>query len=599
MPTANDVQPTDKSSPLSLRVAGIVCLLGAIALVYAPAAGFAFVNWDDDQYIVENPHVLGGLSWSGVRWAFTTTHVANWHPLTWLSHQLDVSMFGPRPGPPHVENVAWHMLNTLLVLQVLRRLGSSFGFALGMAALFAMHPLRVESVAWVAERKDVLSAAAGLCAVLAYLRYVESPSRLRMAVVAAWQIISLSAKPMLVTLPVLLLILDVGPLQRLTRDDWRTRVWEKRLLIVISAAFCLIAIAAQQSGGALRTIEHHSLLQRAANAGQAYLVYLGQTAWPARLACYYPLREPAYGGAAAAIIVALTIALVWNFRRAPLVAAGWLWYVVALLPVIGLVQVGGQAHADRYTYLPHLGLFAALGVAAARTPLRRFPRLCAATVAIVVVACGLQTARQVATWRDSETLFTHCLAVTGEQALPHFNLGLHCAAHERPVDAENHYRLAIELQSDYPKAHNNLGLLLRQRGDLPGAIDEFRIAVAQQPGFFRALMNLGQAMEQTGRPAEATEALRQAVELEPDDPRAQMIFGRLLGQAGEWTDAEHRLRRALELAPLDPEPLVYLGIIKVRQGDVVEGRRLFEQARDTAGDNEAVRRYAIGQLQQL
>lgn len=584
---------------MRLRVGAIVCLLAAIAFVYAPTAGFEFVNWDDDQYIVENPHVLGGLSGSNIRWAFTTTRVANWHPLTWLSHQLDVSAFGVRSGPPHVENVVWHMLNTLLALQVLRRLGASFGFALGTAALFALHPLRVESVAWVAERKDLLSAAAGLCAVLAYLRYVESPSRLRMALVAAWQIISLSAKPMLVTLPVLLLILDAGPLGRLTRDDCRRRMWEKRSLIVISAAFCLIAIGAQQSGGALRTIEHHSLLQRVANAGQSYVVYLWQTVWPANLACFYPLREPTHGLAAAGSVVAATVGLIWTFRRVPLIASGWLWFVVALLPVIGLVQVGGQAHADRYTYLPHLGLFAAIGVAAMSTPLRRFPAVCLAMIAAIAVALGVQSSRQVATWRDSESLFTHCLAVTGEQALPHFNLGLHLAAEQRFADAETHYRLAIELQPEYPKAHNNLGLLLKQRGELRAAIDEFRIAVAQQPAYFHALMNLGQSLEQTGQVAEATDALRQAVELEPDDPRAQMIFGRLLGQSSQWTDAELRLRRAIELAPHDPEPLLYLGIIKVRQGEVAEGRRLFEQARDAAGNNEAIRNYATQQLQQL
>lgn len=599
MQMASGEPSTSKSLSIFLRVGGIVCLLGAIALVYAPTADLAFVNWDDDQYIVENPDVLGGLSWDGAGWAFTTAHVANWHPLTWLSHQFDVSLFGPSAGPPHVENVLWHMLNTLLVLRVMRRLGASFGFSLGTAALFAMHPLRVESVAWVSERKDLLSAAAGLCAVLAYVGYVESPSRRRMTLVAAWQIVSLSAKPMLVTLPVLLLILDAGPLRRLTRDDWRRRVWEKGLLIVISAAFCLVAIAAQQAGGALRTIENHSLFERAANAGQAYLVYLWQTVWPVQLACFYPLRESAYGGAAAAVVVAATIALVWNFRRAPRVASGWLWYVVALLPVIGLVQVGGQAHADRYTYLPQLGLFVAFGVAAASTPLRRFPVLCAAAVAAIVVALGMQSARQVRTWHDSETLFTHCLAVTGEQALPHFNLGLHFAAQQRWVDAEEHYRLAIKLKPDYPKAHNNLGLLMRQRGDMPGAIDEFRTAVRQQPGFFQALMNLGQALEQTGQVAEATDALQKAVELQPDDPRAQMIFGRLLGQTGQWTTAEQRLRRAMELAPQDPEPLLYLGIIKVRQGEVAEGRRLFEQARDAAGANEAVRQYATRQLEQL
>lgn len=583
----------DDPSPLATRAA-IVCLLLAIAIVYLPVAHFEFVNWDDDQYIVENPRVLDGLTADNIRWAFTTTHVANWHPLTWLSHQLDCTLFGARPGAAHLVNVAWHLLNTLLVIRVLRRLGASAGFALAVAALWALHPLRVESVAWVSERKDLLSAAAGLSAVWAYVRYVEAPSARRMAIVAAWQLVSLLCKPMLVTLPVLLLVLDAGPLGRWHGPEWRSRLLEKWPLVTLSAVFCVVAIDAQHAGGALRSVETLTLGARVANAGQAYLVYLAQSVWPIDLACFYPLSPANLLGAA--IMLVATLALLCYARRLPRVTSAWLWYVVALVPVIGLVQVGGQAHADRYTYLPQLGVLVA-SASLAGVWLRSTRLAGLATLAACVALAGL-TARQVLVWRDSETLFTHCLAVTGEQSVAHFNLGLHLAAQQRTVEAEEHYRRAIALQPHSPKAHNNLGLLIKER-DPSTALTHFRTAVAQQSGYFEGLMNLGQLLEQTGDGPGAIDALRQVVELRPDAPRGHMILGRLLANAGNLSAAESRLQRALELQPREPETLLYLGMVKIRQGDVTAGRRLLEQARDLAGENRAVRELAVRELEKL
>ncbi|MBL8826971.1 MAG: tetratricopeptide repeat protein [Planctomycetaceae bacterium] len=575
----------------------MLLVAAAIAFTYDPVRQFDFVNWDDDQYIVENPRVLGGLTAENIAWAFTTTHVANWHPLTWLSHQLDATWFGARPGPVHVENVLWHILNTWLVLRVLRQLGMSLMGALAITGIFALHPLRVESVAWISERKDLLSACAGLCAVLAYLRYVRQPSAWRMALVAAWQFVSLLCKPMLVTLPVLLLILDDYPLRRWSRPTWRAILGEKWPLIVVSLLFCVIALFAQHAGGALRTIGELPLLDRITNAAAVVFIYLRQTAWPSELACFYPRRVYAWGGAAAVILGLITLAA-WHGRASRHVLfSGWLWYLVALLPVVGLVQVGDQAHADRYTYLPQLGLITMLVVSVGRWLPKRHVQ--AVVVAAVLLMLSWQTSRQVLVWRDSETLFTHCLAVTGEQPLAHFNLGLHLAAHGQPVEAEEHYRRAVALQPVYPKAHNNLGVLLKERGDLPAAVEQFRLAAAQQPGYFAALMNLGQTLDALGDTSGASDALRHAVEAEPLNVRGHTAIGRLLLNQRNLSGAATRLARAIELAPQDPEALLYLGIVRIEEGATTEARTLIERARQLSPHDARVQRVAAEQLARL
>ncbi len=569
----------------------------AIVFSYAPVAHFEFVNWDDDQYIVENPRVLGGLTPDNIAWAFTTTHVANWHTLTWLSHQLDCTLFGARPGPAHVENVVWHLLNTWLVFCVLRRLGAATGTAIIVTGIFALHPLRVESVAWISERKDLLSACAGLCAVWAYLNHVALPTRGRLAIVAGWQVVSLMCKPMLVTLPVLLLVLDFHPLRRLTRQTWHLRLREKWPLFAVSLLFCAIALIAQHAGGALRTFDELPLLDRITNVAAVVFVYLQQTIWPSELACFYPRRIYAWGGAAVLMLILITIGA-WRGRvRRPELLSGWLWYLIALLPVIGLVQVGDQAHADRYTYLPHLGLITMLIVIVGRQlPGRRVQMLLAA---VVLVALPGQTRRQIQVWRDSETLFEHCLAVTGEQPLPHFNLGLHLAAQGKATEAEEHYRRAIALQPHYPKAHNNLGVLLKERGELAAAVEQFRLATEQQPGYFAALMNLGQSLDAMGNTAAASDALRQAVDAEPNNVRGHTALGRLLLNQRNLSGAATRLARAVELSPHDPEALLYLGVLRIEEGSRDEARRLIEQARQLAPHDARVQRVVAEQLARL
>ncbi len=590
---ASSVPPPGRVSAQGDWLWGILLAI-IIAVVYAPVASFEFVNWDDDQYIVENPRVLGGLTLENIGWAFTTTHVANWHPLTWLSHQLDCTLWGSRPGPAHVENVLWHMLNSWLVIRVLRRLGASTWFAVVVAAIFALHPLRVESVAWISERKDLLSATTSLLAVLAHLNYVASPSWRRMATVVGWQVASLMFKPMLVTLPVLLLILDGGPLARLTSASWRQRLLEKLPLVLVSALFCAIAIVAQHAGGALRPLDDLPLIDRITNASAVTFVYLQQTVWPTQLACFYPLKVYGLGGASLLMFAVISVLSLWPSALRRQLSYGWLWYIVALLPVIGLVQVGGQSHADRYTYLPQIGLLVMLVGSTVRwLPNRRIQAVIATAVVGVL---AWQSSRQVLVWRDSEKLFTHCLAVTGEQPLPHFNLGLHLANAGRTTEAEQHYRRAIELQPRYPKAHNNLGVLLKQRGELLSAAEHFRIAIEQQNGYFEALMNLGQSRDALGEPTLAIDCFRQAVDAEPSNHRGHTALGRALLNQGNLTAAATRLGRALELQPHDPEAMLYLGIVKLRQGSRDEGRQLLKKAHQAAAENRLLQQIAADEL---
>ena len=604
------------SRPATIQLAIGMLLVLATFVAYAPVAGFDFVNWDDDQYIVENPHVLGGLTAANIRWAFTTTHLGNWHPLTWLSHQLDCTLFGARPGPAHVENVIWHVLNTLLVWQLVRKRKAESGkparrtefTAVLVAALFALHPLHVESVAWVSERKDLLSAFFGLLAIGAYLRYVERPSLARMFIVAGLQTLSLLAKPMLVTLPALLLILDYWPLRRWSRENLRRVIVEKWPLITVSLLFSLIAVVTQRAAGALQTVEQLPIFMRVIHAAGAYLVYIEQTFWPVNLACFYPLRLddyplawPVVASCLYAVALGMTTRLAWRLRHAfPCLLGGWLWYLVSLLPVIGLAQVGWQAHADRYTYLPLLGVFVPLAcwLSIVATQLPRGRTIVPLASLIVVTLLALQTRRQVETWHNSETLFTHCLAVTGEQPLARFNLGLHLAGQRRFAEAETNYLGAIHLQPIYPRAHNNLGVVLKEQGREAEAIKAFQVAVDQQPDYFEARMNLGQALEARGDAAKALVHFSHAIELRPDDIPAQIALGRALANAGNATAAESRLRTALQQSPAHAEAKFYLALVVIQLGRNDEGRQLLLDAQRVSTDDPRLQELISRHLKQ-
>jgi tetratricopeptide (TPR) repeat protein len=468
-----------------------------------------FINFDDDAYLTANPMVAGGLTPEGLAWAFTTTHAANWHPLTWLSHQLDVTLFGLEPGPHHLVGLAIHAANGILLFLVLTGATGAPWRSFLVAALFAVHPLRVESVAWAAERKDLLAALFTLLSLRAWLAHLRAPSGGRYAPALLLYALALLAKPMAVTFPFLLFLLDWWPLGRV-RPGWRP--WGRpgggppgHLLYLVAEKFPFLLLAtlagavtfeAQRSGGAMRVGLEAGFPLRASNALLSWWRYLSTTAWPRDLALLYPLPEAVppwwhWGGALLALLAVTLLALRLS-RRSPWLGAGWLWYLGTLLPVIGLVQVGAQARADRYTYLPLVGIGLAaawvLAEAAGRLPPRRLTLagLAAAILLVLAAVTRLQTAR----WRDSATLYRHTLAVTARNGIIHHQLANALAAGGDDREAVAHYRRVLAIQPLHVPTHNNLGASLARLGRTEEAAYHFRTALTLDPAYVPALLNL-------------------------------------------------------------------------------------------------------------
>jgi Tfp pilus assembly protein PilF len=549
----------------------LLAALGLAALTaaaFGPACDNGFVSLDDQTYVVGNPHVRKGLTADDIAWAFGTSfHAGNWHPLTWLSLQADATLFGTGPAGFHRTNVALHAANVLLLFLCLLRLTGRLWPSAVVAALFAVHPLRAESVAWVAERKDVLSALFGLLALLAYTGYAAAPAAGRYALVAILFALSLLAKPMLVTLPCLLLLLDWWPLGRVQPlpagkggpgppAPIRALVREKVPLLLLAGASCAMTWQAQRAT-AVSSLEHIPLAARVANALVSYAAYLGQTFWPAGLAPFYPFEGDKLSGAvvalSAALLVAVSAVVVARGRARPYLAVGWLWYLGMLVPVIGLVQVGAQARADRYTYLPLVGIYLltvwGLDELAGRLRLRPAALgLAGAAIAALALLCR----EQVRVWHDDRSLWDHALGVTGENWRALHGVGLADERAGRTAEAIERYRRAIELNPqnadlrgrlgdlwhatghyqearesytaalridpDFAQVHANLGSLLRKLGDREGALEHLRRAIDLEPNSSasaQAYYNLGRILEEQGRPDEAAEALKKAVRLDP------------------------------------------------------------------------------------
>ncbi len=525
-------------SPSPRRALGFLALTALVLLAYAQVGSLGFVEFDDPGYVASNPIVQRGLTWEGTRWAFTSLSLGNWHPLTWLSLMADVSLFGTDAGWMHRANVLWHLLNAVLLWVVLEQLTGARTRSWLVAALFAVHPLHVESVAWISERKDLLSTFWWLLAVAAWQWYVRRPSPERYVAAAASFALGLLSKPMVVTLPVVLLLLDFWPLGRLAPGPelgarLRRLVLEKVPLLALSAAASLITILAQDCGGATATPEAIPYAARLGNAILAAAWYLRKTVWPSSLAVFYP--NPAVDPAglpmgrvalAALLLLGLTGAAIWQWRRRPYLLFGWLWFTVTLLPVIGLVQVGSQGMADRYTYIPLIGVFVGLvwlvpaSWRAARTSRVALAVGCAALVLALATAARAQTGH----WKDSFTLFHHAAHVTEGNWL----------------------------------AWKNLGAVHHGRGELQLALEAFRRSVEARADQADGWFNLGAAHAALDQHAEAAECFRRAVLLAPDDAQAWFALGitrALLGRSGEAAAAVERLRtidaaRAQELDAL-------------------------------------------------
>ncbi len=554
----------------------IVCVLlaAAVVLVFGQTIRHDFVNYDDDEYFYANPHIQQGLTLRSVAWAFQTTYAGNWFPLTWLSLMLDVSLFGSGPAAPHFMNVLLHAGNTILLFLLLDRLTGAWWRSALVAGLFGLHPLHVESVAWVTERKDVLSTCFGFLALLMYGRYVQSrgqPLRSRaywLAVV--FFALGLMSKPMLVTWPLVMMLLDDWPLGR--QVSWK----DKLPFFALAAVSSGVTVWAQRSGGALESLARLPVEIRAANALVAYVGYIQKTFWPVELAAFYPLRAnlPATTVAGSvAVLVVVTALVIGRRHQAPWLLTGWLWYLTTLLPVIGLVQVGAQAMADRYTYVPLIGLFI---IACWSLPARRI--VVAPAAVVVLGVCATLSWVQVGHWKDTETLFRHALRVTRGNWLAHYNLATHASATGRVQDAIAHYQQALSIEPEFAEAHNNLGVLLTQEGRLDEAIGHLERALQIKPDSVEAHNNLGVALTHAGRIEESVLHYRTALRLKPGYAQAAYNWGRSCVLLGRLSEAIQHWQQALRIQPDYAEAHYDLGVALAASGRLPEAIEHWQQA---------------------
>jgi Flp pilus assembly protein TadD len=544
---------------MSARLACRLSLaLGVVTLVvFLPVVSHGFCSYDDNDYVFENAVVRGGLSRAGVSWAWTALHASNWHPLTWLSHMLDCQLFGLRAGGHHAVNLLWHLLNSVGLYWVLRRLTREEWRPALVAALFALHPLHVESVAWVAERKDVLSTFFAVLTLGAYALYAERPGAWRYLAVLTPFALGLLAKPMLVTLPLVLLLLDAWPLGRVASAGWRRLVLEKVPLLGLSAGSCAVTLLAQRLP--LTATGHLPLPLRMENAVTAYAAYLRKAVWPTDLAVLYPhpgVHLPWWQVGAAALLLAGLTALAFTLRRRrPALLVGWLWYLGTLVPVIGVVQVGWQALADRYTYLPLVGLFIALAWALP-TPRPGQLRLrigLGATAAVVLTACAVLARVQLGHWRSDRALWERALAVTPDNPVAHIHLGIVLFREGRLDEAEREFAQSLRGRTQFPQAFNNLGTCLRRRGAVEKAVAVLSRLRELAPADARCRNNLGLAFAQQGRWDEARDQFREARRLRPDVAEYHFNFATALHHCGEDAEADAAYAGGLLLDPAWPQ----------------------------------------------
>lgn len=591
-----------RRSALTAVVLGLALLVFA---AFSPALRNGFVSHDDDTYIVGNPRVRAGLTIAGLRWAFTANHANNWHPLTWISLMLDVSIFGLNPGGHHLAGMLLHGATAILVFFVLRALSGALWPAAIAAALFALHPLRVESVAWAAERKDLLSGFFWMLTVGAYLRYVRRPAPRRLVPVTALLAAGLLAKPMAVTLPFALLILDWWPLERmrLGRDPGAGRSWgrlfrEKLPLVLVSALMAAVTLRVQSLGGATAGLSFLSCGARLSNAAVAYARYLELTFWPVRLSVFYPHPEAPWpltvSSTALAFLAAIALLAIRVRRRAPAIGAGYLWFLGTLVPVIGLVQVGYQAMADRYTYVPSIGVSVALvwGVrqfAQSRT-VRRV--LTAGAVAAVLLLT-FQTRQQVRYWRDDRALFGRALELDGDNWLAHASYGVALGKEERFEEALAHYRQSLESRPLNVQALTNLGVALQRLGRPEEGTRTLRDALALAPDFAAARYNLGLALSDAGRREEALAHLLAAASLQPSNAKAFNALGVVLSSLGRPVEGIERLATALAIDPDFAEARYNLAVALYQRGQPDEAEAyLLAVVRQDPGHRDAL--YNLG-----
>jgi tetratricopeptide (TPR) repeat protein len=570
-----------KNAPRTLFVCALLAILTWAA--FWPVLHNGFVNYDDPEYVTDNPHVQTGLTAANVRWALTNQHGGNWHPFTSVSHMLDVQLFGLQASWHHAVNLLFHTFNAMLLFLLLQGMTARTWRSACVAALFAVHPLHVESVAWIAERKDVLSGFFGLLSLIAYAKYVdetkseirnpksEASSKRKIRIVyyflaLVFFALGLLSKPMLVTLPCVMLLLDYWPLQRVLRVEGKGAgdrkagggvlgrlILEKVPFFALSIGSSVLTFWAQKGTGALSSLEALPLGFRISNALVSYVRYLAKAIWPTHLAVFYPPPNawPMEVVAAAAIIlIALTALSIWFAKRFPELPVGWFWFLGTLVPVIGLVQVGRQAMADRYGYIPLIGIFiAVVWFVSDWVAQRQTARSWIGAIGVAAVAmCAVFTSLQAAYWRDTKSLFEHAIAATGENAVAENNLGAFLFKANELEKAEPHFAEAVRIKRNYPEALINLGLCRERSGSTNEAIGFYERALQVQPTA-SAYYNLANALSKQGELQKAEKNFRSALELKPEFPEALYNYGSLLRKQGKAEDAARNYAAALRLKP--------------------------------------------------
>jgi protein O-mannosyl-transferase len=561
-------------------------------LVFWQVHSFEFVSYDDNSYVYENPRVLNGLTANAVSWAFTTGYSANWHPLTWLSLMLDCQLFGTNAGRMHLMNLLLHIVNTLLLFAVLRKMTGVLLPSAFVAAAFALHPMHVESVAWIAERKDILSTFFLLITLTAYTGFVRRRTVFRYIAVFVFFALGLMAKPMLVTLPFLLLLLDYWPLNRLMpqtaavsgqrrksalaadkKSTLNRIIIEKIPFFALSVVSAVITFLTQRNSGAVTNIDAISLNNRIANVFLAYTRYIGKTFWPRNLAVFYPFDAAGipFQQIAMCVLLLLVISVfVIRFgRNQRYLPVGWFWFVGTLIPVIGIVQVGSQAYADRYTYIPYIGLFIMIAWLLPQL-LSKWPQrkiILGALMVLVLAPLGICAHRQVSYWNNSFTLFSHAIEVTQNNYVAYNGRGVAYGRLGRDTDAIEEYQQAIKIKPDYAEAYYNLGNIYAKLGRYTEAIEAYKQAIRIKPNDAETHNNLGVAYGKLGRLQDAAEAYKQAIRIKPDYADAHYNLGNTCRKLGRSQDAIDAYKQAAKIQPDFALAHYNLGVAYLETGD--------------------------------
>ncbi len=537
-------------------------LTALVIFIYGQTVGFGFINFDDNQYIYENPFVINGLNWIGVKWAFTQFHSANWHPVTWLSHQLDATLFGLNAGAHHATNVVFHLINSILAFVVFHKYTKCFWKSAVIALLFAAHPMHVESVAGISERKDLLSMIFWFLTMWSYFLYVEKgKDRNYYLLTVLLFVLGLMSKPMLVTLPFVLLLLDYWSLERFNKfRELKPFIIEKAPFFALSAISSYITILAQRSGGAIQTLEFLPFQTRFLNAIVSYANYIISLFYPVNLSVWYPYNEHFsvwQVAVSVVLIVSVSAFSVWQIKRRKYLIVGWLWFLGTLVPVIGLVQVGAQPMADRYTYIPFFGLFIMLvwGLSDLIACLKLKKKYVLIFAGIILAILSFLAFRQTTLWKNDETLYSHSLSVTEGNYLILQNYCHFLILKNRLDEAEPLCRQSIEAKPNYAEAINTLGIIQFKRSQYAEAAENFKKTLEIKPGYKEIYFNYSNALSLSGKPAEAEEQLKKAIVFIPPNENPQIWIeslnnlGYAYGQTEKFENAAENYARILQIAP--------------------------------------------------